>query len=287
MARHFLNIPVVYRLGTRWAGYLPRNLAYAVSQNMADLSYIFYKRAAKNVKQNLKLVFPSYSDEKRALIARDIFRNYSKYLVDYCRFTNLQKSSVIEQIACYEGKEFLEKALGMNKGLILLTAHLGNWELGGIFFGSMGVKTNVLTLPDENLEIDNIRRRYRELFHVNTIIVGNSPLSSIDMVRALNNREAIAMLIDRNRDELESIEMDFFKRPTSFPRGPFILSRLTGAPILMAFVVRENGVYKGIIESPLLVQNKEDEYYVLEKVVQSLEKYVSKYPDQWYNFTMI
>ncbi|MCP5005550.1 MAG: hypothetical protein GY941_16675 [Planctomycetes bacterium] len=266
---------------------MPRNLTYAVSQNMADLSYIFYKRAAKNVKLNLKLVFPSYSDKKRALIARDIFRNYSKYLVDYCRFTNLQKSSVIEQIACYEGKEFLEKALGMNKGLILLTAHLGNWELGGIFFGSMGVKTNVLTLPDENLEIDNIRRRYRELFHVNTIIVGNSPLSSIDMVRALNNREAIAMLIDRNRDELESIEMDFFKRPTSFPRGPFILSRLTGAPILMAFVVRENGVYKGIIESPLLVQNKEDEYYVLEKVVQSLEKCVSKYPDQWYNFTMI
>ncbi len=81
--------------------------------------------------------------------------------------------------------------------------------------------------------------------------------------------------------------MDFFERPTLFPRGPFILSRLTGAPIVMAFVVREKDVYKGIIEKPFLVQYKNEEYNVLKKVVKTLEKYVSKYPDQWYNFTLI
>ncbi len=288
LANHFLNRPIIYKLGTRWASYLPTSLTYIISQSVANLSYLFYRSAVKNVKQNLKLVFPTCSDEKLSNITRNLFRNYSKYLVDYAKYTNLNKSAVINQIVHYDGKDNLDKAIQMNKGLILLTAHLGNWELGGIFFGSCGIKTNVLTLPDQNTEIGNIRRRYRKIYNVNTITVGNSPLSSIEMVKALNNREMLAMLIDRYKGGgLDSIKMDFFNKPTLFPRGPFVLSRLTGAPIITAFVVREKEAYKGIIESPFFVENENEEYNVLKKVVKILEKYIVMYPDQWYNFTLI
>lgn len=287
MAKHFLNRPIVYRLGTRWASYLPTVLSYAVSQHVADISYLFYKPAVKNVKENLKLVFPTYSDMKLSNMTRVLFRNYSKYLVDYCRFTNLNKRAVIKQIVNYEGKEKLDKALQMDKGVILLTSHLGNWELGGIFFGSHGVKINVLTLPDENPEIDNIRRWYREKYDVKTITVGNSPLSSIEMVKTLNNREMIAMLIDRYKGGPDSIKMVFFNKPTPFPRGPFILSRLTGALIVVAFVVKEGNAYRGIIEGPFIVTNEKGEYETLKVVVKILEKYIIAYPDQWYNFTQI
>lgn len=287
LAKHFLNRPVVYRLGTRWASYVPASLSYAISQKVADFSYLFYKSAVENVKQNLKLVFPTYSDKKLSNMTKNLFRNYSKYLVDYCRFTSLNKGAVIKQIACYDGKENLDKALQMNKGLILLTSHLGNWELGGIFFGSHGVKTNVLTLPDENPEIDSVRRWYREIYDVKTITVGNSPLSSIEMVRALNNREIIAMLIDRYKGGLDSIKVDFFNKPVLFPKGPFILSRLTGAPIIVALVVKEGNVYRGIVERPFSVTNEKEEYEILRKVVKIFEKYIITYPEQWYNFTPI
>lgn len=287
LSKHFLNIPITYKLGIRWASYLPTFLSYAISQNIANLSYIFYKPAVKNVKQNLRLVFPTLSDKKLSNITRSLFKNYSKYLIDYGRFAHLNKSAVIEQIVCYKGKENLDAALQVNKGLIVLTAHLGNWELGGIFFGSYGLKTNVLTLRDENPEIDTIRKWYREAYGVKTITVGDSPFSAIEMIRALNNNEIIAMLIDRYHAGSDSITINFFHKPTLFPRGPFILSRLTGAPIVAAFVVREKNVYKGIIEGPFMVTHENEEYEILKKVVKILEDTIIMYPDQWYNFVKI
>jgi lauroyl/myristoyl acyltransferase len=287
LAKHFLNFPATYKLGMRWASYLPTFLSYTISQSIADLSYIVYKSAVKNVKRNLKLVFPTLSDKRLSSMTRNLFRNYSKYLIDYSKFANLNKNVVIEQISCSKGKENLDSALQINKGLILLTAHLGNWELGGIFFGSYGLKTNILTLRDENPEIDNIRRWYRETYGVKTITVGDSPFSTIEMVKALSNKEVVAMLIDRYPGGLNSIMIDFFNKPTLFPRGPFVLSKLTGAPIVVAFVVKEKKAYKGIIKGPFIVRNEKEEYEILKEVVKILEEHIILYPDQWYNFIPI
>ena len=107
----------------------------------------------------------------------------------------------------------------MGKGLILLTAHLGNWELGGIFFGSYGIKTNVITIKDQDIQIDNIRRWYRERYKVSTITIGTSPFSTMEIMKALNNKEIVAMLIDRYNDGLDSITTDFLINQRRFPGG--------------------------------------------------------------------
>ncbi|MEK7298171.1 MAG: hypothetical protein AAB069_09765, partial [Planctomycetota bacterium] len=155
MPKHLLNIPAIYRLGTRWGGYIPPFLSYTFSQGIADLSYLFCKSAVSNVKQNLALALPNLPKKEISRLTKNLFRNYSKYLVDYGRFTRLSNNAVLEKIASYQGKENLDSALSMGKGLILLTAHLGNWELGGIFFGSYGIKTNVITIKDQNPQIDD------------------------------------------------------------------------------------------------------------------------------------
>lgn len=287
MSTHFLNLPVVYKFGTRWIGYIPRPLAYALSQGIAYASYWFYKSAVNSVKQNIIRVLPKLSSKELSRLTLRLFRNYSKYLVDYGRFSGLNKNAVIEKIIHFDGKENLDAALKINKGIILLTAHLGNWELGGIFFGNYGLKTNVVTIQDENAEIDYARRWYREKHSVNTITIGNSPFSTIELVRALNNREIVAMLVDRYKDGIDYITEDFFGKPAKFPKGPFALSRLTGAPIIVAFVVRENSGYKGIVESPIVVTEEREEREAAAKVVKILERYIIMYPDQWYNFTPI
>lgn len=284
---HFLNIPAVYKAGTKGIGYLPLSLSYGLSGCIADISYLFYKKAVNNVKQNLSLVFPSLSEAELSGISRRMFRNYGRYLVDYGRFTNMKKTDVVDKIVHYDGKENLESALRMNKGVILLTAHLGNWELGGIFFGSYGIKTNVVTLRDDDINIDGIRADYRRRHNVATITIGNSPFSILEMVKALNNREIVAMLIDRYTGLIDPVTTDFFGRPSKFPRGPFILSRMTGAPIIIAFVIREEEGYRGIIEGPLSVADEGEEPGALNAVVKILEKYIIMYPDQWYNFVPI
>jgi KDO2-lipid IV(A) lauroyltransferase len=287
LSSHFLNIPAVYEFGTRWIGAIPRSFAYALSQGIAVVSHLFYRTAVDNVKGNLMKALPYMPKEDISALTLKVFMNYSKNLVDYGRFTGLNKSNIIGTIVSFDGEENLAAALAMGKGVILLTAHLGNWELGGIFFGSYGLKVNVVTVQDNNARIDEVRRTYREQHNVNTITIGDSPFSTLEILKALNNGEVIAMLIDRYREGLDYLETDFFSRPARFPRGPFTLSRLTGAPIIVAFIVKEGDEYRGIVEKPLIVKQEQEEVDVLEKAVQSLEQYIVKYPDQWYNFTPI
>jgi len=277
---------LVYNYGIKWTRYIPRYLSYLIAQSIAGLSYFFYRIAAKNVKQNLRKALPHLSEKEISGLALRAFRNYSKYLVDYGRFTHLDKNAVIEKIISFDGEENLHAALRMNKGVILLTAHLGNWELGGIFFGSYGLKMNVVTITDADMEIDYMRRRYREKHDVKTIGLG-SPFSTIEILKALENGEVVAMLIDRYHEGPDNMTVDFFSRPAKFPQGPFILSRLSGAPLIVAFVVREGDGYKGIIEKPLLIADEKQEYEALKRTVRILEKYIIMYPDQWYNFRPI
>lgn len=233
------------------------------------------------------LAFPVLSDKELFRLTVRLFRNYSKYLVDCARLAGLSKDAVIDKIIHYDGKENLETALAMDKGIILLTAHLGNWELGGFFFGRHGLKINVLTLQDSDIEIAEVRKQYRERHNVATITIGNSPFSAIEMVRALNNKESVAMLIDRYREGLVYIETDFFNRSTKFPKGAFTLARVTGAPIIAAFVVKEQDGYRGIIEKPIIITEEKQEIEALRETVKTLERYIIMYPDQWYNFTRI
>ena len=235
----------------------------------------------------MRLVLPALSNRQISKKTKTLFRNYGKYIVDCGRFTSLNRQALIEQVVQCEGLENLNKALQVNKGIILLTAHLGNWELGGMFFGSLGLKINVLTLPDEQPEIDNIRKLHREAYGVKTIIVGGNPFSMVEMASALKNREILAMSVDQYNAKFDHITVDFFHKPTPFPRGPFILSRLTGAPIVVAFIVREKKAYKGIVETPFIVTSHDEECEVLQKVAKIYEKYIIMYIEQWYNFKSV
>jgi lauroyl/myristoyl acyltransferase len=284
LAKHFLNTPIVYKLGTKCIRYIPAFLSYAFARVIADLSMKSHKSAVENISENFRRVFPDATAEELYMRTRQLFRNYSEYLVDYGRFSELDKETLLKKIVHFEGEDNLISALNLKKGLILLTAHLGNWELGGIFFSAYGLRVNVLTLQDEDLEIGSNRSRYRQKYGVNTITIGDSPLSSVSLVNALNNNEVVAMLIDRYNDEEDSVNISFFDREILIPRGPFILSRVTGSPVVVAFVVKESGEYKGIVERHFIVRHEDEDEAIGEKVVRIFEKYVVKYPDQWYDF---
>jgi lauroyl/myristoyl acyltransferase len=264
--------------------YIPAFLSYAFARIIADISMKSHKSTVENISNNFRKVVPEATAEELYLKTKQLFRNYSEYLVDYGRFSELDKETLLKKIVHFDGEENLINALNLGKGLILLTAHLGNWELGGIFFSAYGLKVNVLTLQDEDLEIDSNRTRYRQKYGVNTITVGDSPLSSVNLVNALNNNEVVAMLIDRYTNAEDSVTVSFLDKEILIPRGPFILSRVTGSPVVVAFVVKENGVYKGIVEKHFIVQREDRDETLGENVVRIFEKYVVKYPDQWYDF---
>src|SRR3972149_8539224 len=119
--RHILGRPVIYQVGTWGIGYLPKWLSYWFARRIADISYLFYKRARQNVKKNLKRVFPETDEKKITSLALNTFRNYSQYLIDYCRFRSIDKDSLLKAIKRFDGMENLNTAIGRGKGGVLLT----------------------------------------------------------------------------------------------------------------------------------------------------------------------
>lgn len=285
--RHVLARPGVYNFGIWSAGYMPRGLAYGIAGFIAGLSYVFYKGAGVATKENLRRVFPGAAPDVIASLARRTFKNYSRYLVDYARFKSIDMETLFKELKRIEGGHFIDGALAGGKGIILLTAHLGNWELGGIFFGKKDIKINVLTAKDNVGEINEIKERYRKYHNINTISLGDSPFSGLDALGALMRNEVVAMLVDRAG--ADGVEVDFFGRKTRFPMGPLLLARASGSPIIPGFVVREGGGYRAIAEAPIYFNRDAGDTpeKVARQVIGVFEEYIRKYPDQWYNFVPV
>jgi len=191
------------------------------------------------------------------------------------------------------GGEYMVEALKRGKGVICITPHLGNWEMGGLLFSFKGGRLNVLTLDERDLGMKSFREEMRRRRGIRNIYLDpkeDSPMAVIDAVKALKANEIVAMLGDRIETQ-KTMRFDFFGRETPFPIGVAILAMATGAPVLPVFVVLEKSrKYRGIIEPPIYFDaaSREDREIVIRKGMEALikkfEAYIEKYPDQWYNF---
>ncbi len=280
--RHLLSVPWFYRLGFAAAQRIPTSVLYAVADVLGMATYLTCRAPVRIVRANLGRVFPDASDWEISRLARRIFRNYARYLVDYGRFRWVPQEGFATVIPALEGGENLQEAFDAGRGVILVTGHIGNWELGGVSLGHRGMKVNVLTLPDGSRQIDAIRKVYRGQYAINTIVLDGSPFASLEMMVALKRGEMVAMLVDR-WGKADGVASPFFGGIHHLPRGPFVLSRVTGATILPAFVVRDGTCYRGIVEPPIVVEQEGLGPYAA-RISQALERVIRRYPEQWYNF---
>ena len=283
--RHPLAFPSFYRLGFAGARRVPKAALYLAADGIGLASYLACRAPAAVVRANLRRVLPGAPEREIARLARNIFRNFARYLVDYGRFRTVPREALDRIIPVLDGKEHLDEAFRVGRGVILVTGHIGNWELGGVFFGRHGVKINVVTLPEGSARIDEIRDLYRRGHNINTIVVDGTPFATLEIMGALRRNEMVAMLVDR-WGRTDGVPADFFGREHSFPRGPFALSRATGAAIVSAFVVRDGTAYRGIIEPPFVAGGLDDASCA-GRIGEALERVIRRYPDQWYNFVPI
>jgi KDO2-lipid IV(A) lauroyltransferase len=280
--RHLLAVPSFYRLGFAAGKWVPAAVLYRLADLIAGASYLACRRQVAVVQANLVRLLPGASPRARARLSWRICRNYARYLVDYGRFRWAGGARMDGALVALEGGEHLQRAFGLGRGVILVTGHVGNWELGGSVVGHQGVKVNVVTLSDGHPEIDAIRGRYRQRYAVRTIVLDGSPFASLELAGALKRGELVAMLVDR-WDGPQGVPAPFLGGVERLPRGPFVLSRATGAPILPAFVVKDGAGYRGVVEPPFVVE-QDDFAADAARVSGALERILRRYPEQWYNF---
>ncbi|MBN2831350.1 MAG: lysophospholipid acyltransferase family protein [Candidatus Omnitrophica bacterium] len=273
-----------YRLGEALALTLPLKLAYALATFLSYVYYIFAFRDRRQVTDNLRVIFPLKNKKDIASIRFMVFRNFAKYLVDFFRFDKLDANYVKDNVKLF-GLDNIKEGLSLGKGAILLTAHLGNWELGGLVLSLSGYPFLTVTLSHKSKEVTKFFDEKRESKGLKILSLGNAAKGCF---KALKENQLIALLGDRDFTEKGRV-MDFFGKPVFLPEGAAFLSLKTGAAIIPGFMLRnKDDTFSLIIEKSLeftLSGNREkDLEIIMFKCKGVFEKYIRSYPDQWYMF---
>jgi KDO2-lipid IV(A) lauroyltransferase len=185
----------------------------------------------------------------------------------------------------------LDEILARGKGAILVSPHLGNWELGGLGLADLGYKVNVLTFREPDEKVNELREKVRRERGIGFIYVernDSSPLAIIEAVNALRRNEVLALLGDRDGSS-NTIAMEFFGRSAQIPVGAAHLSLASGAPVIPVFVPLENGRYSTLMGEAIYFQGGHGRHGEairegMGRLVKVFERYIGRYPDQWYNF---
>ncbi|MGB2601087.1 MAG: lysophospholipid acyltransferase family protein [Candidatus Omnitrophota bacterium] len=278
----------LYILGFSLANLLPLGVGYAVAVFIARGYWFFARRDQAELKENLRVVLGDDVSEKVLdKHVRAIFKNFAKYLVDFFKFTQFTEEYVAEHFKI-EGRENLDRALDEGKGAVLTSLHLGNWELGGAVVGGLKYPISAIVLEHKNKRINDFFTRQRSINEMKSIPIG---LSIKECFKALKRNEFLAIAGDKDYTS-NGIYVDFFNRKALIPKGPAAFSLKTGAPIIITMLVREkDDSFKLIMEEPIRYKStgdyEKDIIILMELYLKRCEKYIRKYPDQWYVFRRI
>jgi lauroyl/myristoyl acyltransferase len=275
---------ILYRIGQFIALNVPLKFGYMLAVFFSDLHYIFADKDRKAVKENLQAIFPEKSDREIRRIRIRMFRNFAKYLVDFFRFQKLDKEYIKKNIRI-ENIDYFDEAYAKGKGVIVLTAHLGNWELGGVVVSLSGYPFWVVALPHKDKRVNIFFNSQRESKGIKVIPLGKAVRTCLNV---LKENRLLALAGDRDFTE-KGIVLDFFGKPAFFPEGPAAFSLKTGSIIVPGFMLRNKDdsftltIEKPIEFNPTGAKNK-DLRELMERYIAIFEDYIRRYPDQWYMF---
>lgn len=255
------------------------------------LSVIFYFALGKErrgTRANLRVV----TGKKNVELL--IISSYYKFGLNWCDIMlamRLSGSKLNALIGKQGNPAPMDAALAAGNGAILVSPHIGNWELGGFGLADQGYPVNVLTFREPDEQFNESRAELRSKRGISFIYVDRedtSPLAAIEAVNALRRNEVLAILADRDGSS-NTIKIDFFGKPVNFPIGAAYLAMASGAPVIPVFVLFEKGRYTTIMEEPIFFSGKHGKHAEtirvgMEKLLKVFEHYIKSYPDQWYNF---
>jgi len=271
-----------YKLGIYIANRFSLKGAYAFARFISDLHFIYSHADRVAVLNNLRVILPDKKKIRRP--ALEVFRNFGIYLVDFFRTQRLNKETVAKKVKIIN-LECIDEALKKGKGIIIVSAHMGNWELASFAMAFAGYPVSVVAFPHRDKRINDYFNYQRESRGVEVIPVGKAARKCIENLKA---NKLVALVGDREFTQ-SGIIVDFFGKESLIPKGPATLSILTGAPIIMGFVIREKEdnfslIFEKLTEPKLTGDKEKDIFNLTRKFLNVIENYIRQYPGQWLMF---
>jgi KDO2-lipid IV(A) lauroyltransferase len=273
-------------ISSRLAALLPRWFCYAVAVRFSGLCFYLLHAKRSALEANLAQAMPGVDAQVRHRTARAVFANFAKYLVD---FVLLPRMSCQETIDCvdFEHIDDIRRLAQEGKGIIFVTAHLGNWDIGAAALTAFGFSVNAVVDGFPNLRMERFVRATREHLRIRSITNGRVGPS---IIRALKRGEMLALVIDRPEGN-RGIAARFFGGNVRAPSGPARLALRSGARIMPGVVVRRTDAddrFEAIVDTKFSFaatgDDDRDIAGLTQALLTSIEGLIARYPEQWYMF---
>jgi len=264
-------------------GWLPRGAARLVAGGIALFAYCILGRLRRVGERNLELAFPQLTIHERQQILRGVFRSLGRQLVEFCRMTRYTPENTRDWIRT-EGLDRYLAAKARGKGVLIVTGHLGAWELSSFYHSLVGYPMSMVARPLDNRRLDA---------YVNGIrcMHGNNVLNKDDFARglltAMRRGETVGILMDTNMTPPQGVFVEFFGKQACAASGVARVALKTGAAVLPGFMVWEQAERHYVLHFGRQLEfeksgNAEaDILAATQQCTSAIESWIRRYPDQW------
>lgn len=262
---------------------LPRWMALKGGQAVGTIAYSVLPRLRRHAEANLRLAFPELPETERQRIKRGTFRNLGRLLGEVSQFPKLNRRN-IESVVSYVGLENYLDAKAAGRGVILLTGHIGAWELSVFAHSIYGHPMSFLARRVDNPLVERLAESNRTRFGNRSIDKKNSVR---EVLKTLKSGGVVGILADLNASREEGVFCDFFGIPACTTAGVATLALRTGAIVLPGYIVWDEAakIHRLHFEKPVetvSTGNRDEDVQtntaIYTKVIESI---VRRYPDQW------
>jgi KDO2-lipid IV(A) lauroyltransferase len=271
------------RLVAGAVGLLPRTLARGAGAAVGPVAWLLLGRLRKVGLQNLQLAFPEKTTAEREAILRGVYRSLGWQIGEFCKmgsYTAEQASKFIR----YDGLENYLAAREKGKGVLVLTGHLGAWELSSFYHSLMGYPMSLVIRRLDNPLVDAFVNRIRCLH-------GNRVIHKDDFARGLltsmHRGETVGILMDTNMTPPQGVFVPYFGVDACTASGLARVALHSGAAVLPGFLVWEPAEKKYALrfgEELQLIRTGNMASDILANTAlftSTIEAYVRRYPEQW------
>ena len=282
---HGLSNRVVYgglHYGARW---LPMAALNAINLVGNSLAVTFLRRTKAGMRDNFRCALGVSEPEAESLARRQFFE-YGRHTIDVWR---LRSEAFVPKVTTLaEDARAIAACRRGGRGFLLVTGHVGNWEMGAVTLRQHDLVPAVVGQAELDPNVQEMRQQLRARLGVESIDIGSSMATAFKVRAAVDRGRAVALLVDRAYPE-DRVVVPFFGKPTPFLRSPALLARFCGCDILPGFFLRNpDGTYFNVWGKPLSadpsVPPDADAVRIMSRVAADLEGVVRKYPTQWFNF---
>jgi lauroyl/myristoyl acyltransferase len=282
---HGLSNAIVYgglHYGARW---LPMFVLNGINLVGNSLAIALLRETQAGIRDNFRTAL-ELPEREAARLARRLFFEYGRATIDVWR---LRSEAFVPRITTLAADAaVLAKSRRNGRGFLLVTGHVGNWEMGAVTLRAHRLTPAVVGQPELDKNVQEMRLQLRSRLGVESIDIGSSMATAFKVRAGVDRGRAIALLVDRAYPE-DQVIVPFFGRPTPFLRSPALLARFCGCDVLPGFFLRAgDGSYFNVWGEPLVadpaLSPEEDAVRIMTRVASDLEKVIRAHPTQWFNF---